>query len=150
MLTDELVPVYIALRLVNCSESALKSQLPRLSIKLEAFAFNSASPDNAEEEAAQPKDLIYSGAVRDTEDPFVIVHEVEDGEGIDNYVFVVWKAEAFLSWLTLFWRIAPVSLLTVYRSTEDPASASFDSVCCFCGAEPPEGDGKQRRGRIPS
>lgn len=93
--------MYVALRLVNCSESALKSQLPRLSIKLEAFAFNTASPDNSEDEASQSRDLIYSSAVRDTEDPFVIVHEVEDVEGIDNYVFVVWKAEAFLSLLPL-------------------------------------------------
>lgn len=73
-------------------------------MKLEAFAFNSPSPspDGAADEASQTKDLVYSGAVRDTEDPFVILHEVEDDDEIENYVFVVWKAPAFLSQLPLF------------------------------------------------
>lgn len=137
--------MFVALRLVNCSESSLKSQLPRLSIKLEAFAFSSPSPDNPEDEASQSRDLIYSGAVRDTEDPFVIVHEVEDVEGIGNYVFVVWKAEAFLSLLPcIFWRIE-CALLTVHRPAEDSTSASVHTVCCFGCPESPEGDGKQRR-----
>lgn len=95
---DELVPVYVVLRLVNCSETALRSQLPRLSVKLEAFAVNSEDPsDDVDGDTQQAKDLIYSGAVHDPEDPLVIVHEVEDDDEIDNYVFVVWKAEAFLS-----------------------------------------------------
>ncbi|KAL1954656.1 hypothetical protein VTO42DRAFT_850 [Malbranchea cinnamomea] len=94
---DELVPVFVVLRLTNCSENSLKLYLGRLSVKLEAFAFNSPSPDKAADQASQAKDLIYSGAVRDTEDPFVIVHEVNGREDIDNYVFVVWKSVAFLN-----------------------------------------------------
>ena len=86
---------------MNCSESSLRSQLPRLSVKLEAFAVSSDAPsdiaDGAAEKTKEAKDLIYSGGVHDPEDPLVIVHEVEDDDEIDNYVFVIWKAEAFLS-----------------------------------------------------
>lgn len=94
---DELVPVYVVLRLANCSEDVLKSQLSRLDISVEAYAVSGAE-DGSELGATQrAKDLIYSGSVTDKEDPLVIVDEVDEDDSISNYVFIIWKTEAFLS-----------------------------------------------------
>ncbi|KAK2784527.1 hypothetical protein FQN52_008948 [Onygenales sp. PD_12] len=95
---DELLPVYVVLRLTNCSEDALKTQLPRLTVQLEAFAVNGADAEEGDDEGAQQgRDLIFSGTVSDTEDPLVVVNEVEGDEDVVNHVFVIWKLDAFLN-----------------------------------------------------
>ncbi|PGH14184.1 hypothetical protein AJ80_06053 [Polytolypa hystricis UAMH7299] len=95
---DEIVTVYVALRLTNCSENLLKSQLPRLRVQLEAFAVNGEEPEEGggEENAQQTRDLIFSGSASDS-DPLVIVNEVDGDENVDKHVFVIWKLEAFLN-----------------------------------------------------
>ncbi|PGH15549.1 hypothetical protein AJ79_02331 [Helicocarpus griseus UAMH5409] len=95
---DELLPVYVVLRLTNCSENALKTQLPRLTVQLDAFAANGVDVEEGEDEVAQQtRDLIYSGTVGDNEDPLVVVNEVEDDEDVVNHVFVIWKLDTFLN-----------------------------------------------------
>jgi hypothetical protein len=67
-------------------------------VKLESFAINNEERNDGDAgDSEQTRDLLYSGPVQNTEDPFVIVHQVEDDDEIDNIVFVVWKSEAFLS-----------------------------------------------------
>jgi hypothetical protein len=97
--TDESVPVRVVLRLSNCSENSLKTHLPRLDIRLDAFVLNPADP--ATENSAPAKDLVFSGAVNDQEDPLVVVNVFEGDEGSGNHVYVIWKVNAFLSELLL-------------------------------------------------
>ncbi|OJD18851.1 hypothetical protein AJ78_01184 [Emergomyces pasteurianus Ep9510] len=96
---DELLPVYVALRLTNCSEHALKTHLPRLTVLLEAYAVNGAAGDDGEDESPQQpaRDLIFSGTVSDDEDPLVVVNEVDDEEDVVNHVYVIWKLDTFLN-----------------------------------------------------
>lgn len=97
-LTDEHVTVYVALRLSNCSESLLKSQLPRLNINVEAFAASAQNPQDGDGDNNGPtKDLIFAGTVKETEDPLIVVNEFEDDQGGGSHVFVIWKVETFLS-----------------------------------------------------
>ncbi|EEH40891.1 hypothetical protein PAAG_02867 [Paracoccidioides lutzii Pb01] len=97
---DELLPVYVVLRLVNCSEHALKAQLLRLTVQLEAFAVNGTNVEDGSKRnggAQQIRDLIFSGTVSESEDPLVVVNEVEGDEDVENHVFVIWKLDTFLS-----------------------------------------------------
>ncbi|OAX83434.1 hypothetical protein ACJ72_02197 [Emergomyces africanus] len=97
---DELLPVYVVLRLTNCSEHSLKTHLPRLTVQLEAYAVHEAASEDGENEIPQQqeaRDLIFSGTVNDDEDPLVVVNEVEDEEDVVNYVYVIWKLDTFLN-----------------------------------------------------
>lgn len=95
--TDELLTVYVVLRLSNCSEASLKSHLPRLKVRLEAFATNNLAPESQDEGSGQARDLIFSGDVMDTEDPLIIVHDSEGEQEDKNHILVIWKIEVFLS-----------------------------------------------------
>jgi hypothetical protein len=92
---DETVTVRIILRLSNCSESALKFHLPRLDVRLDAYAINPA--DSGGEGSGPTKDLIFSGAVSDKEDPLVVVDVFEEDEETGNHVYVTWKVETYLN-----------------------------------------------------
>ncbi|PGH02565.1 hypothetical protein GX51_04592 [Blastomyces parvus] len=107
---DEILPVYIVLRLTNCSAHALKSQLPRLTVQLEAYAANGAANGTDSEggedgevesplqqQQQQARDVIFSGTVSDDEDPLVVVNEVEEAEDVVNHVYVIWKLDTFLN-----------------------------------------------------
>ena len=97
--TDEFVTVRIVLRLSNCSENSLKSRLPRLEVRLDAFAISPT--DSGGEGSTSTKDLIFSGVVDDKEEPHVVVNAFEGDEGSGNHVYVIWKIQAFLSKLLL-------------------------------------------------
>ena len=89
--TDELVPVYIVLRLANVSEEFLERNLRRLEIRLDAFAID---PMEAfEHNPTLTRDLIFSGAVDEKQEPLVVG---KDGETGDGHVYVIWNIEAFL------------------------------------------------------
>jgi hypothetical protein len=94
---DEFINARIVLRLSNCSEHALKTRLPRLEVRLDAFVLNPA--DSNGEGITPAKDLIFSGVVSEKEDPLVVVNAFEGDEGEGNHVYVIWKIEAFLSML---------------------------------------------------
>ncbi|KAI5285082.1 hypothetical protein KEM54_000844 [Ascosphaera aggregata] len=94
---DELVPVYVVLRLTNCSEDILKTQLSRLDILVEAYALSGVDDGNESDAKQRVKQMIYSGVVNEKEDPLVVVDEVDEENSVSNYVYVIWKTEAFLS-----------------------------------------------------
>lgn len=104
---DELVAVYVVLRVSNVSETALKAYLSGLSIRLDAFAISGHDAEAQESQGAndnspRERDLIYSGEVQDTTDPLIMVHEADPdaqngSEGGVPHMFVLWKANAFLS-----------------------------------------------------
>ena len=69
---------------------------------MEAFAASGQSVAQEERESnGATKDLIFSGAVKETEDPLIVVNEFEDEEGEGSHIFVIWKVEAFLSAYTI-------------------------------------------------
>lgn len=104
---DEHVTAYVVLRLSNCSESSLKSQLPRLNVAVEAYAASSQNTTEGDGESNGPmKDLIFAGTVKETEDPLIVVNEFEDDDGDGSHIFVIWKVEAFLSAYFLLFLIA--------------------------------------------
>ncbi|EEH07954.1 conserved hypothetical protein [Histoplasma capsulatum G186AR] len=122
---DELLPVYIVLRLTNCSEHALKTQLSRLTVQVEAYAANGVNVEDGEGEGAQQqqaRDVIFSGTVSDDEDPLVIVNEVENAEDVVNYVYVIWKLDTFLSRPRL--RLQQPSVVFSASATLNPLNAS--------------------------
>src|SRR4051812_4961121 len=90
---DESVTVYVVLRLSNCSEATLKTQLSRLDVQLDGFAVNTVEGG----ETPPAKELVFSGLVKETEDPLVVVNGFEGDEGDGNHVYVMWKHEAFIS-----------------------------------------------------
>ena len=91
----------------NTSETSLRAHLSKLAIRLDAFAISSSDIEvqdsqSTTEDATHPRDLVFSGDVQEPDDPLIIVHdsdpEGDDGsEGSTPYVFVLWKANAFLS-----------------------------------------------------
>lgn len=82
------------LRLSNCSENALKAQLPLLDIGLNALVFSPSTP--GPDEPAAAKDVVFAGTVNNKEDPLVVVNVFEGTEGSGNHVYVIWKVNAFL------------------------------------------------------
>ena len=66
-------------------------------MQLEAFAVGDGAPADGADDSRQSKDLIFSGAANNAEDPLVVVNEFDTGEGTGNHVFVIWKLDAFLS-----------------------------------------------------
>jgi hypothetical protein len=89
--TDETVILWLS----NCSESAVKFHLPRLDVRLDAYAINPA--DSGGEGSGPTKDLIFSGAVSDKEDPLVVVDIFEEDEESENHVYVTWKVKTYLN-----------------------------------------------------
>ncbi|EEQ90363.1 uncharacterized protein BDCG_05483 [Blastomyces dermatitidis ER-3] len=99
---DEILPVYIVLRLTNFSGHALKSQLPRLTVQLEAYAANGADGEDGEiegppQQQQQARDVIFSGTVSEDEDPLVVVNEVEEAGDVVNHIYVIWKLDTVLN-----------------------------------------------------
>src|SRR5271168_5338537 len=81
---DERVIVYVVLRILNSSEESLKHFLPRLQIKLDVWAVNDSERDSksgSKTEGSGPeRDLVFSEALRDLDDPFIVLN-AEDEEG---------------------------------------------------------------------
>lgn len=48
------------------------------------------------EDTEDAKELIFSGTVPNTDDPLVIVNNVDSDENEGNDLYVIWKSEAFL------------------------------------------------------
>lgn len=73
---------------------------------MEAYAASGQNTADGDGENNGPtKDLIFSGAIKDTDDPLIVVNEFEDDEGDGSHIFVIWKVEAFLSeYILEFWK----------------------------------------------
>lgn len=89
---DELVPIYIVFRTPPIEDSTLKAYLTRLAINVEAFAFSTAPPPEPETKAPPPKEVIYSGTIKDSNEPAILRFEDESSP----HVYVIWKLEVFI------------------------------------------------------
>ena len=94
--------VYVVLRILNGSEESLKHFLPRLQIKLDVWAVSDSERDNkngSKAEGSWPeRDLVFSEALRDLDDPFIVLN-AEDEEGAEKgpVVLAIWQTEATLN-----------------------------------------------------
>jgi hypothetical protein len=89
---DELVPVYIVFRTPLIEDVVLKSYLARLAITLEAFAFGTVPHSESESKGPPPKELIFSGTIKDSNKPTIIRYEEESGP----HIYITWKLEVFI------------------------------------------------------
>ncbi|EEP78576.1 predicted protein [Uncinocarpus reesii 1704] len=92
---DELVTVYIALQLEKSTDTTLKSHLPGASIRLDVFTAHAEGLQPNFEDAST-RELICSGFVQDVDDPLVIIHTVDSDEYKHDYIYVIWKVDAYL------------------------------------------------------
>ena len=106
-MTDESLPVYIALRTPYKDEAHLKSFIARQAITLEvlAYGFQYRPPERADESKesspSRSEDVLWSGVVDDPEEPIVIVQE-ENESVSGRRVLVIWKGTIPLCmWLEL-------------------------------------------------
>ncbi|KAJ5098909.1 hypothetical protein N7532_005910 [Penicillium argentinense] len=116
-LIDEHLPVRIVLRLSDCTDTTLKHYLPRLEVKLDVFAIDSA--ENVAENPTPTREAIYSGFVNTEEEPLVIFNEFEGSEGTGNHVYLIWNIETFLKRPRT--RIQSPSLLFMASASLTPA-----------------------------
>ncbi|KAF2030096.1 hypothetical protein EK21DRAFT_100667 [Setomelanomma holmii] len=86
---DELLSVLVVFRTPLLDDDTLKSYLARLVVDLEVFAFSTAPPPENDPKAGPTKELIYSSAIKDTDQPTIVRH----GEGDDAYTFVIWSVD---------------------------------------------------------
>ena len=97
---DENLLLYVILKTSYKDEKPLKEQISRLAITLEAHAISSptvATPtsERPNSSASQPRDVIWTGKVDVSEEPFTIVAGGVEQEGRQD-VFLIWKLSAFL------------------------------------------------------
>jgi hypothetical protein len=99
---DERVIVYVVLRILYSSEESLKHFLPRLQIKLDVWAVGDSereSKSGSKPEGSGPeRDLVFSEALRDLDDPFIVL-KAEDEEDAEKepVVLAIWQTEATLN-----------------------------------------------------
>lgn len=94
---DETVDVYLILRTAYVDGSTLRSYFSRLSITLEAQIVNGPAPDR---DGPQAKEVIFTGDVKDIEDPFILVDEADDSDSetaARQHVYAVWKIDVLLA-----------------------------------------------------
>ncbi|KAI9692646.1 MAG: hypothetical protein M1820_009480 [Bogoriella megaspora] len=111
LLFDEHVPVYVILRVSHITKNKLRGHLSQLATTLEAYAVdivalqlgrdvpNPSGPSPARP-VAQPKDLLNSERIANSEDPYITVRECRDRDNSNSnptkYVYVVWKKQLYL------------------------------------------------------
>lgn len=100
--TDERLTVYVVLRIVNCTEEALKEYLPRLDIRLDVHAIgnfsNQSNQSNSGGYQGSEKDLVFSDHIHDDRDPFIVVNADEEPSNHDEpTILAIWAAEAVLN-----------------------------------------------------
>jgi hypothetical protein len=91
-LLDELLAVFVVFRTPLLEAATLKAYLGRLVVNVEAFAFSTAPPPEQDPKAGSPKELIYSGTIKPTDEPSVVSH----GEGDEAHTFIIWKVDIFV------------------------------------------------------
>jgi hypothetical protein len=96
------VIVYVVLRIFNSSEQVLKQYLPRLQIKLDVWAVSGSEREGSggskSEGSGPERDLIFSGALRDVDDPLIVLN-TEDVEDVERepVALAIWPTEATLN-----------------------------------------------------
>lgn len=91
-LLDELLAVYVVFRTPLLEDSILKGYLERLVVNVEAFAFSTAPPPEQDPKSGTPKELIYSGTIKSSDEPSIVCHN----EGDNGHTFVIWKVDIFI------------------------------------------------------
>jgi hypothetical protein len=99
---DERVIVYVVLRILSSSEQLLKQYLPRLQIKLDVWAVseseNESSGSSKPDGSGPDRDLVFSDALRDIDDPLIVLNaEDEDDVEREPVVLAIWQTEATLN-----------------------------------------------------
>lgn len=90
---DEQLAVYVVFRTPLLDDATLESYRARLVVSLEAFAFSTAPPPEAEQKAGPTKELVFSSTIKETDQPIIVRH----GEGDDSQTYVIWKVDAFIA-----------------------------------------------------
>ncbi|CAE7010899.1 hypothetical protein P3342_003316 [Pyrenophora teres f. teres] len=93
LLLDELLAVYIVFRTPLLEDATLKSYLARLVVNVEAFAFSTTPLPEQDPKAGPLKELLYSGTIKDTDEPTIVNH----GEGDAAHTYVIWKVDIFIA-----------------------------------------------------
>ena len=108
VVTDESLPIYIALRTPYKDEAHLKSLIARQAISLEvlAYGFQQRPPERAggskESSPSRSEDVLWSGVVDDPGEPIKVVQE-ENESVSGRHVLVIWKGTIPLCmWLKLW------------------------------------------------
>ena len=107
VVTDENLPVYIALCTPYKDESHLKSLIARHIISLEVLAYGfqqrpPEGPDGSKDRSpSRNEDVLWSGVIDAPEEPIIIVQE-ENERVSGRHVLVIWKSTIPLCmWLEL-------------------------------------------------
>lgn len=107
-LTDENLPVYIALCTPYRDEPRLKSFIARHAISLEVLAYGfqqrpSGGPDGSKESSpSRNEDVLWTGVIDAPEEPITIVQEGNES-GSGRLVLVIWKTTIPLcTWLEVW------------------------------------------------
>ncbi|RYP32747.1 hypothetical protein DL766_003835 [Monosporascus sp. MC13-8B] len=90
---DESVDVYLVLQTPHVQGDTLRSSLERIVIDLEAHIINGGSP---ERDHPPSSEVIYSGTVDQSEDPFIVADEPPESSHDERFVYAVWKLPVFL------------------------------------------------------
>ncbi|TID21821.1 hypothetical protein E6O75_ATG05216 [Venturia nashicola] len=92
LLLDEIAEAYVVLRTRLLGEDTLQAYLGRLTITLDARAYGSSFPKSSEEKPAVINELLFAGAIQDS-DPTICATEVQsEGESEPlQYLYVFWK-----------------------------------------------------------
>ena len=94
--TDENLPVYIALSTPYQNEAHLKSLIARHAISLEVLAYGfqqrpSGGTDGSKESSpSRNEDVLWSGVIEPQEEPITIVKEGNESVS-GRHVLVIWK-----------------------------------------------------------
>ena len=97
VVTDENLPVYIALCTPYKDEAHLKSFIARHAISLEVLAYGfqqrpPEGPDGSKESSpSRNEDVLWSGVIDDSGDPITIVQE-ENESVSGRHVLAIWKS----------------------------------------------------------
>lgn len=107
VVTDENLPVYIALCTPHKNKAHLQSFIARQAISLEVLAYGFQQqpperPDGSKESSpSRSEDILWSGVIDDPGEPITIVQE--ENESVSRrYVLVIWRSTIPLCmWLEL-------------------------------------------------
>ncbi|KAK8095574.1 TRAPP trafficking subunit Trs65-domain-containing protein, partial [Apiospora kogelbergensis] len=121
---DETVHVYLSLRSPYTEEHTLRSYVQRLVISLEAHIANGSHPDRDSPPASE---VIFSGALEDGKDPFIVADEDEDSEPSENrWIYAIWKFPLLLGRPRM--RLQGPSVVFTAAASIKPASLGLPAV----------------------
>ncbi|RYP80113.1 hypothetical protein DL769_002599 [Monosporascus sp. CRB-8-3] len=119
---DESVDVYLVLQTPHVQDDTLRTSLERIVIDLEAQIINGGSP---ERDHPPSSEVIYSGTVDDSEDPFIVADGPAESSHDERFIYAVWKLPVFLGRPRI--RLQSPSAVFTATASLKPADASVVS-----------------------